>query len=215
MLRSLFGRRLLPTTDLYFMHHLRDRVAPALALPRTRRRCPVRVFAPNVFVCGRRAVVIRYARPKDIIRLERLRPERVFYLVDDNFKELAEAPGLPEDYRRRLQVFARDMLPRIEALADVIVAPNRYLLASYPRHEHAILEPGYVRVLSDEVHWEAPSHLKLAFLGTRSHLGDLEQIAPALAAVVERNPSVTLTTYLGPHAPRELSGRDRIFHHKP
>jgi len=49
-------------------------------------------------------------------------------------------------------------------------------------------------------------------MGTRSHLGDLEMITPALADFFSAHGDAHLVTFLGKHAPKALKGFRNITH---
>jgi hypothetical protein len=59
-------------------------------------------------------------------------------------------------------------------------------------------------VCDDFDHFAESSPVRLVFTGSRSHVGDLEAIAPALERLCTSGPHIELTTFLGSAAPRRL-----------
>ncbi|MGI9415867.1 MAG: hypothetical protein ACR2PM_19480 [Hyphomicrobiales bacterium] len=195
-------RKLLPTTDVYFYHHLRDYISSPWR-GRSGAR-PVTALSPSVFHCGGRALIARYATRSDLRKLARLKPAQVFYLIDDDIRAALEAPELPNDYRHRLGRFAVEILPAIEDMADCIVTPSPVIASAYDDRPYELLAPGCIDICEDFSHFDDVSTVRLAFLGTRSHLSDLEFLADVLVDLCARCPGLEVMTYLGRHAPAAM-----------
>jgi hypothetical protein len=101
----------------------------------------VQALGPNVYGAGGRYVVLRYANDRELALLEAARPRQVFYVIDDDLEALSRSGDLPAGYRARLSGFVERSLPRILALADVVLAPNALLLTRFPDHETGLVWP--------------------------------------------------------------------------
>src|SRR5690606_1454510 len=111
-----------PTADIYFLNAMRDEASAGAVQP----------FGPNVFGAGGSYVVLRYANDRELALLEAARPREVFYVIDDDLVALSRSDHLPAGYRARLSAFVERSLPRILALATVVLAPNTLLLTRFP-----------------------------------------------------------------------------------
>ena len=182
-----------PTADIYFLNAMRDDVSAGA----------VQALGPNVYGAGGSYVVLRYANDRELALLEAARPRQVFYVVDDDLEALSRSGDLPAGYRARLSAFVDSSLPRILALADVVLAPNALLLSRFPDHETGLVFPSHCSVSDGYAHFgDGPR--RLVFTGSRSHAGDLEVIAPALERLCTAFPQIELTTFLGSAAPPPL-----------
>jgi hypothetical protein len=182
-----------PTADIYFLNAMGDEVSAGT----------VQALGPNVYGAGGRYAVLRYANDRELALLEAARPRRVFYVIDDDLEALSRSGDLPAGYRARLSAFVRQSLPRILALADVVLAPNALLLTRFPDHETGLVFPSYCSVSDGFAHF-GDGQLRLVFTGSRSHAGDLEVIAPALERLCTAWPQIELTTFLGSAVPSPL-----------
>ena len=198
-------RKLLPTTDVYFYHHLKEYITWGRASDAR----PIRALSPTVFICNGHALISRYATRSDLRKLERHKPADVFYLIDDDIRAALEAPELPADYRERLGRFASQDLPAIEAMADRVVTPSQAIAALYADRPCELLDPGHIAICRDFSHFDDMRKVRVAFLGTRSHLADLEFLTDVLADLCARHGDLEVVTYLGRHTPdalRRLAG---------
>lgn len=184
-----------PTADIYFLTAMGDLLTAEGG---------VTALGPNVYGANRRFVVLRYASDAELALLEAARPRRVLYVIDDDLDALSRSGELPAGYRFRLAGFVERSLPRILAVADTVLAPNPLLLRRFPGHATGIIQPSYCGVCEDFGHFEEGAALRLVFTGSRSHVADLEAIAPAIARLCSHHPDVGITTFLGPAAPAPL-----------
>jgi glycosyltransferase involved in cell wall biosynthesis len=182
-----------PTADIYFLNAMQGEVSAGT----------VQAHGPNVYGAGGSYVVLRYANDRELALLEAARPRRLFYVIDDDLDALSRSGDLPAGYRSRLSAFVGRSLPRILALADVVLAPNALLLTRFPDHETGLVFPSYCS-LSDGFDHFGEGPLRLVFTGSRSHAGDLDIIAPALERLCADWPQIELTTFLGSAAPPPL-----------
>jgi hypothetical protein len=184
-----------PTADIYFLNAMSDLVSAEGG---------VTALGPNVYGAGRRFVILRYASDAELALLEAARPRQVFYVVDDDLEALSRSGDLPAGYRARLAAFVARSLPRILAMADVVLAPSALLLTRFPGHDTGLVCPSYCTVCDGFEHFGEDPPVRLVFTGSRSHAGDLEAIAPALERLCTSCPHVELTTFLGSGAPASL-----------
>ena len=184
-----------PTADIYFLNAMGDLVSP---------QGGVMALGPNVYGAKGRYVILRYASGAELARLEQARPRRVHYVIDDDLDALSRSAELPAGYRSRLAAFVARSLPRVLALADIILAPNPLLLTRFPDHETSLISPSHCSPCGSLGHFAQISPLRLVFAGSRSHAGDFAMIAPALERLCSSYPNIELTTFLGSGAPARL-----------
>jgi len=198
----------LPTTDLYF----RNAMEPWIS--RWWRRGPIRRVGANAFVAGEWFVLVRQDKPL-VMREALAWAGRLAYVIDDDIAAGTVCPHLPETYRAKLAEFDRRFHRDLLARADVVLAASDSLaqsLATSPRLASRLqrIEPAWRLPLADLDHFadlEQGASVKIALLGSGSHRGALEAIAPTLEDLLERNGKVKLT-YL---ARRRVS--DRLERH--
>jgi len=194
-----------PTADIYFLNAMRDLLSP---------RGRLTALGPNVYGAGGRFVILRYASDGELALVERARPRQVFYVIDDDLEALSRSVELPAGYRSRLKAFVARALPRILAVADVILAPNALLLARFGDHATGLIWPSHTSLCDNFGHFADGSPLRLVFTGSRSHAGDLDMIAPALQRLCSLYPDIELTTFLGSSAPASLQNRGNVVNRK-
>lgn len=144
--------------------------------------------------------------------LERYRKTfgRIVYLIDDDMAAASEDATLPAAYRARMAT-ANALQPRLLALADEVVTCSGQL-AERLRKRHAnvrVMTPPLISSLPSLAHFEdrpsARFPWRIGFYGTRAHLADLGQTAPALEAVQHARKDTWLELMLGGHAPEALA----------
>jgi hypothetical protein len=204
-----------PTEDIYFL----ESVAPLL---RSRGhdvgRLDVRGWRWRLvrWVLARQPgahlVLCRTLPEPALCWLERERAAfgRVRYLIDDDLAAAAEDASLPAAYRARMARAAAQQ-PRLLALADEVVACNGRLAERLREvHDHvSVMTPPLISPLPDLAHFgngpSAERPWRIGFHGTRAHLADLAQIAPALQAIHQVREDTELELMLGGHAPTTLA----------
>ena len=136
------------------------------------------------------------------------------YLIDDDLAAAAEDASLPAAYRERMAAAAARQ-PRLLALADEVVACNGQL-ATRLREGHGnvrVMTPPLISPLPALAHFAAgPSAerpWRIGFHGTRAHLADLAQIAPALEGLQRDRDDAELALMLGEHTPAGLAALPR------
>jgi glycosyltransferase involved in cell wall biosynthesis len=202
----------IPTIDYYFFKAMEFLVASgANSVPGR----PIVRLGPSTFVHARRAVIFRYVTPDELGLIRALRPERVYYLIDDMLPLAHACPELPADYRERLVKFSRETLPLILDLNPTVVAPSDAILALFPHHPRERLDPAYLAVAPDRDHFIASGPLRLAFLGTRSHANGLDFLAPILEQVLTGDRHITLTVFFGKHLPARIARLPGVENHAP
>ena len=164
---------------------------------------------------GRRAIIFRYVTSDELDRVHALRPERVYYVIDDMLPVADACSDLPEDYRHRLARFARNLLPLILDLNPTIVAPSDAILALFPDHACERLDPALLAIAPDLDHFAASGPLRLAFLGTRSHADGLDFLAPVLEQVLTNGRDITLTVFFGRYLSARIARLPGVENHAP
>jgi len=184
----------LPTSSLYGLEGHYPRIRRAI------RRMG------EAYSLGKAAVVVRCGPAVGNV-------DGLYVLLDDDFEAAIEDPALPDGYRRRL--------------AD---AWNACVMRTHPDEVAAVIVPseGLARLHGDRGHkiirmdpsWNVPasfpdpgfhaSPMKVAFLGTRSHLGDLELLRPALT---ELGRTWEFHHFLGSGAPEWLLKCRQVIAH--
>lgn len=209
-----------PTEDIYFL----ESVAPLLrAQGADVKRLDVRGWrwllarAALARRAGANLLVCRSAPEPVLAWLVRSRDRygRIIYVIDDDLGAAAADATLPVAYRERMARAAEGQV-RLLGLADAVVACSEGLGARFgERHGAvAVMTPPLIASLPGLAHFDArPSARKpwrIGFHGTRAHLADLAQIAPALAALQRGRDDTELELMLGAHVPEALAGLPRL-----
>ena len=193
----------LPSTDLYFRNALGHLLARWWR-PCGQGRVPILPISANCFAIGQWLVLIR--RDSDEIMRKALDwPGPLAYVIDDDIAGAASSPSLPADYRQRLAQFDAAWHRPLLARAQAVVVPADALaglLGADPAISAPIqrIEPCWHLPLADQSHFAALAHgapLRIAHLGTASHSGGLQAIAPALGKLLADNPKLRFT-YVAP-----------------
>lgn len=204
MIRLLDRFERLPTADLYVLNPLDALRRGASRLP------PLKRVAKNLHAIGRTGIVVRYGEADDIARLERAGARRIVYVADDDFSAGAADPSLPPRYREKLAAFATSAWPALRDAADIVVVPGSVLAESYGAKAR-IVPPVWERTPADFDHFDAVGRIEVAYLGTASHVADLEDIAPTLAEALTKSPrDARLTLFLGDATPASLARHPRV-----
>ena len=197
----------IPTVDYYFLGAMETHVSPDENCGAER---PMARLGPHTFAHAGTLVIIRYATPDELVKIEAGSWTRVFYVIDDMLPIAAQCDELPETYRAKLADFARDVLPRILTHQPTIVAPSQAILDLFPERPRELLDPCILSVADEFSHFPAGSSspaapLRLAFLGTRSHARGIEFLVSVLEGLAAKRANVTTTLFFGKHLPRALS----------
>jgi len=218
---GILSYKTIPTVDLYFKLAMDDLILRR-RLGRFERivyggseAAFIRRLGPFSFYGNGVVVILRYITPKELKIIKNLPAKKTVYVIDDNLFALQGDASLPIDYREKLLRFKEGDHLLLRASADVIVAPNEHILENYPDTECYLLHPIYVSLAKEPACRNGQGKIHIVYSGTRSHVQDLEFIAPGLLKLLERNQHVTLTTYLGTYAPRQLRGVERVRHCSP
>jgi hypothetical protein len=199
----------LPSLSMYFSDPLSELIAEE---DESLSERPIRRVSRHTFVCGKVAVVIRYALPRDLAVLAAGRFERIYLLIDDDLESLEKSDGLPKDYRKRLIGYRDGPYRRLMEMVTDVVAPSENILRAYARKRALKLDPAQCHQAAGLVHHHDTRPFDIVFAATRSHIQDLGHIAPALADVLRAKPEARLTTFLNGHAPRVLRNLPNAIH---
>lgn len=203
----------LPTIDYYLTAGIGDLVG------RAGSGKPVERVGPHSFRAHDRLILVRYASDDELQLLGSVRWTSVHYLVDDMLPIAQSCSELPAEYRARLGHFARETLPRILDVATEVIAPRKEILALFPDHSGALLDPAWLHIATKHDHFgdfaagRAP--LRLAFLGTRSHGAGLETLAEIAHSLAARRAPVRLTMFMGKHLPTDLARLAIVDNRRP
>lgn len=210
----------LPTEDIYFL----ESVAPLLrSQGGDARRLDVRgwrwLLGRGVLArcAGANLLLCRSLPEPVLVWLERSRARfgRIVYVIDDDLSAAAGDPTLPAAYRARMAL-AAERQARLLTLADAVVACSDSLAARLGEfHDNvSVMTPPLIAALPERAHFDlGPSGRqpwRIGFHGTRAHLADLAQIAPALSAVQRERDDTELELMLGAHVPDTLAGLPRL-----
>ncbi|MGQ0486604.1 MAG: hypothetical protein ACT4SY_14785 [Hyphomicrobiales bacterium] len=205
------GRSSIPTTSLYFADPLSDLIGDRIGCAEK----PIRRISATAFACGAAAVIVRYAGEQELAFLRRGGFRKIYLLIDDDLQALHDGDGLPADWRRRLLAYRDGALRKLLDVVTHVVAPSEPILQAYRRHERLRLEPAQCHSVATLDHHDRTARLDIVFAATRSHLGDLEYFAPAIAGFLKARPDAHLTTFLYGHAPAALRKLPNVTHHSP
>lgn len=212
----------LPSTDLYLRNACQESIQPRWQPRWAGTKRPIRQIGANAFACGEWMVLIR----QDAAAVMQAALDwrgRLAYLVDDDIVGAADSAGLPDHYRQRLAAFASDWHRPLLRRADVLVVPSDALAARYAvdREIQATIrriEPCWSEPFADQSHFAGLARgkpLRIAHLGTGSHRGGLEELAPALAKLLAHDRSVELTYIAAPPAITGLAAQPRARQQPP
>ena len=198
----------MPSISLYFTDPLSDLIGSPVDHPGR----PIQRLSRTVFAYGNTAVVVRYAQKRDLQVLRSHPFTKIYLLIDDDLESLDEADGLPSDYRRKLIGYREGPYRRLMEMVTDVVAPSENILRGYHRKRAIQLDPAQCHQAGALGHHEPGRPFDVVFAATRSHLQDLNHIAPALAEVLTARPDVRLTTFLNGHTPRCLRNLPNAIH---
>ncbi len=207
----------LPTADYYVLAGLGHLVATPF------KRRPITRRGPHTFEVNDRLIVVRYADRDELALIAGRSWRSVHYVIDDMLPIAGDCAELPDAYRQRLRGFAADVLPRILDAEPEIVAPRREILALFPEHRGALLDPAHLHIAASHDHFDALAGsasagrpmLRAAFLGTRSHGAGLEFLAALAAEAARLALPMQLTVFLGVHASPALRDNPLVVNRKP
>ncbi|MDE2303323.1 MAG: hypothetical protein KGK11_12270 [Sphingomonadales bacterium] len=211
--------RRLPTTDIYLVNACAGAIAPRW---RTARARPLRALSANAFTCGDWLVLVRRDSPA-VMRRALAWPGRLAYLVDDDIAAGMDDPTIAAPYRQRLAAFWRDFHRALLRRADALVVPSAVLAARFatdPAITAAIhrIEPCWLEHFAEPGHFAALADgapLRLAHLGSASHRGALDRLAPVLRRLLDRHARLELTYVAAAPAPPALTGAPRVRREPP
>lgn len=202
------AQKQIPSASIYFAEPLADLIGTRRSHPDR----PILKITRNIYVCDGCAIIIRYASPRDLRILESHGFKKIYLLIDDDIFSLGEHDGLPADYRERLLGYRDGIFRRLLDLVTHVVAPSERILAAYRRKRALQLDPAQTHKTGALVHHNRTRHFDVVFAATRSHLQDLDHMAPALVEFLKARPDARLTTFLNGHAPRILKNLPNAIH---
>ncbi len=205
-----------PTEDIYFYATAAPWLEAEFSISSTklhtkhwylpRRMALSKLREANILIC-------RSLAPKwlDLLESSRNQLGGIYYLIDDDLSAAVAAEELPESYRQRLVKISVEQQPRILALADEVVATSQYLVEHFKqRHGRvSLLTPPLLTPLPTLEHFKTQP-LCVGYYGTRAHLQDLNQIAPAIEIAHQHHPNLHFEVMLGKYTPEKLQSLERL-----
>lgn len=140
----------------------------------------------------------------------------VHYLIDDDIPAGIADPALPGGYRQRLeQAFCESVETRAFDRIALVITPSARLEERYRASGKEVrrLDPAWpVPQVPDLRHFAGGGPPRVAFLGTRSHLADLDLLR---RAVEDPRRTWEFHHFLGAHAPEWLARLPLVGAHAP
>jgi hypothetical protein len=192
-----------------------DPLADLIDTQASSKKHMIRQISTTLFVYKQSAVVLRYVTKADLIFLANGCFDKTHYLIDDNLFALGREDRLPIDYRKRLVDYRDGLLKEFLPYVTHVVAPSSLILESYAGKIRHLLHPALCHQLGSLDHHNKSDTFDIVFAATRSHVKDIEMIAPQLLKFLDENPRAKLTTFLGRHAPKSLKNVRGVKHLEP
>jgi len=205
-----------PTEDIYFYATASPWLEAELSISSTKLHTK-RWYLPKRMalskLTGANILICRSLAPAWLNLLESTRNQLggIYYLIDDDLSAAVTTEELPESYRQRLGKISIEQQPRILALADEVVATSQHLVDRF-KHRHgrvSLLTPPLLTPLPTLEHFKTQPP-RIGYYGTRAHLQDLNQIAPAIERIHQQHPNTRLEVMLGKHTPGRLQNLERL-----
>ncbi len=185
-----------PTADLYLLGAIGDQVGPGRSIER---------LGPGVFASAETLLVMRHAGRAAPLPRRR----RVFWLIDDDVEAAIADPNLPVGQRAKLALLERRHGRRLLAAGAEVVASSASIAERYrARAPVHLLMP----------RWDLPlaipptrrgAGLRIAYLGSAVHRGDLALLATQLRRLLDARPGLELHLAAN-HRLGPLAGHPRL-----
>lgn len=159
-----------PTADLYLRNACGDWIGPA---------GPIRQLGPGVFASETTLLVVRHAGGAGDLPV---RP-RLVWLIDDDVGGTLGDAGTPPGQRLKLALFEQRHARRLLGLGARVVVSADILRCVHPDAD--LLYPYWSAPLPPLDHHGEDAPLRVGFLGSAVHRGDLDLIRPALERLLE------------------------------
>lgn len=159
-------------------------------------------------------VISRYIESELLacIREHRGRFRKIVYLFDDDLAAVRETQALPQAYKDWILPFAEGAFRHLLDLADTLVVTSPHLAERYATPHTRLLEPVFYlgEIGAGQLeHYRDLRTIEIVCALTTTHQYDLELIAPALGALVDRFPQVRLKV-IGCPPPPDLLRRGSV-----
>jgi len=190
----LMARPASPTADLYFVNACGRWLRPG---------GPVERLGPGVFASDAALLVVRHwGRARALPQRERL-----IWLIDDDVAAAIADTGLPQGNRLKLRLLEARHGARLRAAGARVVASSAALAERIGADD--VLHPVWDGPLAGSCHHRTDGPLRIGYLGSTAHAGDLAWIAPALRAVLDAEPRAELHLAAN-HRSGPLAGHPRL-----
>lgn len=182
-----------PTADLYLLNACGDWVGAG---------GPIERLAPGVFASAHALLVVRHAGGAMALPERR----RVIWLIDDDVDAALSCRDIPLGQRAKLWLFEHRHGQRLRASGCDVVVSSDALKHRYP--EAAVLRPFWAGAPAGIDHHREEGPIRIGFLGSAVHRGDLGMVRPLLEELLVRD-DVELHIAANHHLGR-LAGHPRL-----
>lgn len=188
----------LPSKQLYFGNHLRAEVN-------------IQEESRNLIILNDRIVCFRIPSSRELHQVEQSGLP-VVTLVDDHYWGIVKDRRLPLGYRSRMLRRLINNWRRLRHVTDKWVVTSPALEKLYPGA--SLVDPNW-DIPSDCGNRVNQNGLHIGFLGTRSHLHDLEYILAGIISFLHNFPAARFTLFMGKHCPKELLTLSNVTNYNP
>ena len=187
-----------PSKSLYFSEHLRgaaDIVEESI----------------NTITLDDRVICFRIPSREELRKVVRNR-RHVVTVVDDHYWGIVRDKRLPFGYRARMFRRLIKDWQRLKQITDKWVVTSPLLGRLYPGA--SLIDPNW-DIAFDPGERVNRDGLHIGFLGTRSHLHDLETILAGVISFLQNFPAARFTLFMGKHCPKELLTLSNVTNYDP
>ena len=188
-------RTTIPTKSLYFENALKDEIS---VLNETRHSIEL----------DDRIIYFRLPYKREINRLSN---KKIITIVDDNYLSIIHDKNQPLGYRARMLSRYLNGFSLLRNCTQQWLTANDEITALYLNAQR--IDPYW-----DICQRTSPvrvNSLHIGFLGSRSHLKDLDSILPPLLSFLQDFPQVRFTLFLGKHCPPALANLVNVNNCEP
>ncbi|GMG80813.1 hypothetical protein LNKW23_00250 [Paralimibaculum aggregatum] len=186
-----------PTADLYLVNACGGWIGPDR---------PVARLGPGVFASAETLVVVRnWGRAEALPRRR-----RVIWLIDDDIEAACADRSLRPGQRLKLALFERRQGRRLLAAGAEVAVSSAALAERYRgRARVHLLRPHWSEPLAGLAHHAEAGPVRIGFLGSAVHGGDLAFLLPVLRELLDRHPEAELHLAAN-HRLGALAGHPRL-----
>ena len=187
-----------PSKSLYFSEHLRD-------------AANIVEESINTITLDDRVICFRIPSREELRKVVRNR-RHVVTVVDDHYWGIVRDKRLPFGYRARMFTRLTKDWQRLKQVTHEWVVTSPVLGRLYPGA--SMIDPNW-DIAFDPGELVNRDGLHIGFLGTRSHLHDLETILAGVISFLQNFPAARFTLFMGKHCPKELLTLSNVTNYDP